>query len=83
MEINKVELKEEEMKDVIGGIQYDSSNMTVGKTNGPKVYKYSDFNALNAWASEHVAAIKALKTTEERDNYMIEGLLEAGIIHHI
>ena len=81
MTSKKVELKEEQMDAVMGGISYNTFDKTIGKNGGPKDYKYDDLAAVEDWLNSQVDTVKKMKSVDEAEEYLLNGLIAAGLIH--
>lgn len=77
----KVELKDEQMDGVMGGISYNTFDKTIGKTGGPQDYKYDDLDAVLNWLGNHMSEANKEKTIDAREEYLLNGLIAAGLIH--
>ena len=76
----KVELKEEQMDSIIGGISYETFGKTIGKNGGPMDYKYDEINEVKAWITGQLGNIEGM-SIDEREEYLLNGLIAAGLIH--
>lgn len=79
MSEKKVELKEEMLDTIIGGLSYSNIDKTIWANDGstPK-YHYEDFKAVMAFVYQYY---EEGMTSKEFDPIVIPKLLEAGIIH--
>ena len=77
----KVELRDEQMDGVMGGISYNTFDKTIGKNGGPRDYKYDDLAAVQAWLGNHMSEACKGRSIDEREEYLLNGLIAAGLIH--
>ncbi len=82
MTSKRVELKECEMNQVVGGywIMPGSPNL-IGKDKDrmTKYYTFDDLNAVTTWINNQPYVDS--RSTDEDDDFLINGLLAAGLIH--
>lgn len=74
---NKVELKENEMDYVMGGVAFSNITMTIGENYDNMIYHYGDIKAVYAYYQAHKGEYS---TPESRDKGIIAGLLQEGLI---
>ncbi len=82
MTSKRVELKECEMNQVVGGFwMITGSTNRIGKDRDRMriYYTFDDVDAVNTWINNHPNADG--RSTDEDDDYVINGLLAAGLIH--
>ncbi len=73
----KVELSNETLDEVMGGITFVSATKKLGVTGGEMLYSYDSEDACR----EYVIANYKKYSYLERDQKLIEGMLAAGLIH--
>lgn len=75
---NKVELKENEMNSVMGGIAFENFTNTIGEDEDHMIYHYKDINACLAYYNAHCGEYT---TVESRNKGIIAGMLAEGLIY--
>lgn len=75
---NKVELKENEMNNVMGGIAFENFTNTIGEDKDHMIYHFKDLDACLAYYSAHCGEYS---TPESRDKGIIAGMLAEGLIY--
>ncbi len=75
---NKVELKENEMNNVMGGVAYETFNKTIGEDYNNMIYHYKDIDACIAYYKAHC---DEFDTVEATNKGIIAGMLAEGLIY--
>lgn len=79
MSDKKVELKNENLDEILGGLELNTVEGYLVGTNDRSIrYYYDDFDAVKAFYKANVDKSLVLS---ERDAKLISGMLEAGLIH--
>ena len=73
----KVELNEEMLDDVMGGVSFEPVTKRIGVDRAHMEYYYDSREACKAY----VVANYKKYSVEERNQELIKGMLEAGLIH--
>ena len=76
----KVELNEEMLDDVLGGIAYENFTNTIGVDADHLVYKFDNFDDVMAYYRANKGKYASLSSSA-RSAELIKGMLAAGIIH--
>ncbi len=80
MSSNRVELNEQALDNVVGGLTFETTNKTVHANYGGTVYHFYNREDLVNWAIAHCGEYDGWDP-DKRDDDMIRRLLEAGIIY--
>jgi hypothetical protein len=73
----RVELKEEMLDNVLGGVAYDTEHNIIGVDKDHMIYHFDDIDACLDWVRERVDTF----TGPTRHQDIIDGLLAAGLIY--